>query len=326
MHAPHIKIYSLFIRRRHIIRRTARKRDDQNSALDYNENPSQTIEDELSTKKSVWTNRSVLALADESDPVQAVTERARGVAMEAIQSGWSGPPYDPFALVELLGMSVVARQDIPDARTVPSRTGYLIQFNPNRPRSRVKYSICHELAHTFFPDCAERVRNRITHEEMKEDEWQLEILCNIAAAELLMPIGSVPSLSANRLTIDAILQARKQHEVSAEAVLLRAIHLTSDQACAFSSSYRKAFQDRGSYFVEYAVGSRTWHGEVRAGQPVPSDSVVADCTAIGYTAKAFERWSAAGNVRVECVGVAPYPNQTHPRVVGILRSQKHVPG
>ena len=87
------------------------------------------------------------------------------------------PPYDPFALAEHLKIPVVARQDIPEARTVPSKQGFLIEFNPNRPRNRVKYSICHEIAHTCFPDCAERVRNRLTHEKMKGEDWQLETLC-----------------------------------------------------------------------------------------------------------------------------------------------------
>ena len=90
--------------------------------------------------------------------------------MQAIQSGWSGPPYDPFQLADLLKIPVVARQDISEARTVPSKSGFVIEFNPNRPRNRVRYSICHELAHTLFPDCGERVRNRATHERMQGDD------------------------------------------------------------------------------------------------------------------------------------------------------------
>ena len=272
----------------------------------------------------LWTNRSVLALASGADPIQVVTDRARTLAMEAIQRGWSGPPYDPFTLAEFLKVSVVARHDIPEARTVPSRAGYLIEFNPNRPRARVKYSICHELAHTLFPDCGERIRNRVTHAEMKGDEWQLEMLCNLGAAELLMPIGSVPSLSAGKVNLDAILEARKQHEVSVEAVLLRAIRLTSDQVCAFSSSYQNAKGGSG-YFIEYALGSRTWQIPLRAGQIVPHDSVIADCTAIGFTAKGSEIWDQVGVMRVECVGVPPYPKETRPRVVGVLRPHKQAP-
>src|SRR5260370_36865772 len=38
-----------------------------------------------------------------------------------------------------------------------------------------------------WPVCAERVRNRARMPFGEGDEWQLEALCNIAAAEILMP-------------------------------------------------------------------------------------------------------------------------------------------
>ena len=276
-------------------------------------------------KRKVWTNPSVLALAGDSDPVQAITEKARTLAVEAIQDGWAGPPYDPFALADHLHITVIARQDIPDARTIASRSGYVLEFNPNRPRNRVKFSICHELAHTLFPDCVDRVRSRVTHRDMKGDEWQLEMLCNIGAAELLMPVGSVPSLEGERLTIETILEARKQHEVSAEAVLLRAVRLTADQCCVFSSSRRPSSEGREGYFIDYAIGSRAWPSVISAGAPLPETTAASECTAIGFTAKRHETWESVGSVRVECLGVAPYPNQTYPRVLGIIRPEKQTP-
>lgn len=281
----------------------------------------------MSAERRVWTNRSVLAMAGDSDPVQTITDRARSLVMEAIQAGWSGPPYDPFALAQYNDIAVVAREDIPDARTVPSRSGGTIEFNPNRPRSRVKYSICHELAHTLFPDWKDRVRNRVTHRDMKGDEWQLETLCNIGAAELLMPVGSVTSLESGHLTIDAVRQVRMEHEVSAEAVMLRGIRLTVEQCCVFSSSRRLRRDDPGErYFIDYAVASRAWAAGLTSGVALPDQSIASQCIAIGFTAKGHETWDEIGDVRLECLGVAPYPNQTYPRVLGIVRPQKEIPG
>ncbi len=263
-----------------------------------------------------------MELAGDADPVQAVTEQARLLTMKAMQEGWSGPPYDPFALAEYMKIAVVAREDIPEARTVSSRSGYVIEFNPNRPRNRIRFSVCHELAHTLFPDCHERIRNRVTHRDTKGDDWQLETLCNIGAAELIMPIGSMAGSEGERLTIDGILEARKRYEVSSEAVLLRAIRITMDQCSAFSSSRRGV---GGRYQIDYAVPSRAWSGELNAGAALPSPSVASECTAIGFTAKGHEIWDSVGPVRVECLGVAPYPNQNYPRVVGIVRPQKSIP-
>jgi len=282
----------------------------------------------LSAKPQVWTHHSVSALAGNADPVQVITEKARAKAMEAIQSGWSGPPYDPFQLADLLKIPVVARQDISEARTVPAKSGFVIEFNPNRPRNRVRYSICHELAHTLFPDCGERVRNRMTHESMRGDDWQLETLCNIGAAELLMPIGTVPKLAGEHLTIDAVLESRKQHEVSAEAVLLRAIRLTTDQCAVFAASRRQyPTGSSDQYFIDYGVSSRSWvAGAIYAGTGLPKDTVLGECLAIGVKAKGHEDWGGSvGSVRIECVGVPPYPNHMFPRVVGIVKPQRQAP-
>lgn len=279
------------------------------------------------TRNMLWTNRSVLALAGNADPIQVITQKAREMVMGAIEAGWSGPPYDPFALAEHFSIPVVARQDIPEARTVPSNQGYLIEFNPNRPRNRVKYSICHEIAHTYFPDCADRVRNRLTHEKMKGDDWQLETLCNIAAAEMLMPIGSVTGLSSDKLGIDDVLEARKRHEVSAEAVLLRAIRLTTGQYAMFcASSWPGRDVTAEQYLVDYGFASRSWQiGVPKTGEPLPKGTVAAECVAIGYTSKGYEDWGRSlGKLRVECVGVPSYPNQVIPRVLGIVAPVRHV--
>lgn len=272
----------------------------------------------------VWTNRSVLALAADVDPVQVITSKARAVVLQAIEAGWTGPPYDPFALAEYLKIRVVARQDIAEARTVPAPQGFLIEFNPNRPAARIKYSICHELAHTLFPDCSERVRNRVTHRDASGDDWQLETLCNLGAAELLLPIGSTPSLEGGRLSMESVLETRKVHQVSAEAVMLRGVRLTDQQCCVFSCSHRQSRQE-GHYIVDYAVGSRSWAAPVGSGTVLPDGTVAAECQAIGLTARGHETWEGIGSVRIECLSVPPYPNQIFPRVLGIVHTRKQAP-
>lgn len=270
-----------------------------------------------------WTNTSVLSLVKHSnaDPIQAVTEKARALALGAIEQGWSGPPYDPFALADLLKIRVIPREDIADARTVPSATGFVVEYNPNRPRVRIHYSICHEIAHTLFPDSHQRVQHRLTHDKMKGDDWQLEMLCNIGASELAMPVGSFPALSAEQLSIDTVLNLRKRFEVSAEALLLRLIKLTDVQCVAYSASrIGSGESERARYIVDYALTSRAWpNAGLIPGMHIPMGSAVSECTAIGYTAKGIEEWRSAGKVKVHSLGISPYPNQTFPRVIGLLR-------
>ena len=48
-------------------------------------------------------------MAQDADPVEAISERARELVLTAIDEGWKGPPFDPFALANRIGVEVVAR-------------------------------------------------------------------------------------------------------------------------------------------------------------------------------------------------------------------------
>lgn len=264
--------------------------------------------------KFKWTNESVARFSEGDDPVTAMENKARSLALGAIDEGWTGPPFDPLALAELLGIPTEARGDIPDARTVPvSRSKLLLEYNPLRPRGRLRFSVAHEIAHTLFPDCAQAVRNRGVH-QTETDNWQLEVLCNIGAAELLMPLGSFSNLAGQTLSIENVLKLRKEFDVSVEACMIRLVKLSRQPVAAFCASAH----GEGKYKIDYVIPAAGWEPPVNVGATVPADSVVRDVSAIGYTAVGNETWGLDVAVRVECVGLSPYPGQMNPRVVGLL--------
>lgn len=269
-----------------------------------------------------WTNESVLRFAGLRDPVEAIVARAREIVMTAMDAGWSGPPFDPLALAEnFLRVAVAANPDVPDARTVATSKDRLrIEFNPNRPRGRMRYSLAHEIAHTLFPDCSEKVRNRGTHEDQLPDDWQLEALCNIAAAEFLMPVGSFPTLTSGDLEIDKLMQVRKQFDVSAEALMLRAVQVTSEPCAMFCAS---RLESSGRYRVDYSLGSPSWNSPPLTGEVLPETTALSHCERIGYTAKSDEVWSDNIELHMECVGIPSYPGSSFPRVVGVLSRPGH---
>jgi Zn-dependent peptidase ImmA (M78 family) len=47
----------------------------------------------------------------------------------------------------------------------------------------------------------DRIRHRGLPNELQGDEWQLEAICNVGAAELLMPHGGLKSAKDSDLTI-----------------------------------------------------------------------------------------------------------------------------
>lgn len=278
------------------------------------------MRESVRAKGSSWTNASVRLLAGEDDPLEVIQKRAREIVLRAMDQGWSGPPFDPIALSGLLGIPVSPRADIRDARTIPvGESGVCIEYNPTRPRGRLRYSVAHEIAHTLFPDCVERIRNRSAYHELQGDEWQLEVLCNVGAAELLMPVGSLQSQSVEQLGIDAVLALRSRFDVSTEAILIRTVHVTEEPCSAFVASRLERGARAGQYRIDYSIPSRSWPLRLRAGFFLPEQSVVQQCTAIGYTAKGDDVLPSVNeHVHLECVGIPPYPGCFYPRVAGVM--------
>jgi O-acetyl-ADP-ribose deacetylase (regulator of RNase III) len=265
-----------------------------------------------------WTNPSILQFAGNSDPIDLITKKAKEAVMEAIQNGWQGPPFDPFKLAGLLQIPTMPRDDVLDARIVPSGSQrLLIEFNPNRPRGRVRFSIAHEIAHTLFPDCIETTRNRGQKIGIRDDDWQLELLCNIAASEFLMPVGE--EISKAQVSIDTILRLQKQFDVSMEAISIRLAKVTLEPCTIIAAARITDDESMRVYRIDYTIPSRTSTITLPQGLEI-ENTVFSQCTAIGYTAKGRERiTSKFPELYLECVGIPPYPGRNYPRVIGVIR-------
>jgi len=151
-----------------------------------------------------------------------------------------------------------------------------------------------------------------------QDDWQLEALCNIGAAEILMPVGSFKYDEGSPISIDTVSRLQREFSVSSEAVLLRIAKLTA-QRCFVFVAHRNEEKRLPNYNVDYAANSRSWETKPPTGFILPSASVVEQCTAIGFTAKGVEKWNPSWQTwNVECLGIAPYPGNMFPRVVGIV--------
>lgn len=267
-----------------------------------------------------WTHPSALTLIKESgqaDPVDAIAARARDTTLDALEKGWAGPPFDPFELARILDIPIVPREDLEDARLIPTSAGCRIEFNPRRGPARIRFSIAHELGHYLFSDHgdAPRFRDESHRGDAGQDGWQLEVLCNVAAAELLMPVGTIPPSEAEDLRLTHLIDLRRLFEVSTEALLRRILRLTDRSACMFAS----ARLSDGSYRIDYSVESRAWRIAMPRDSRIPADSAVAQCTAVGYSIDSKERWpSFDDDLHVQAVSIPSYPGHRYPRVIGLL--------
>jgi O-acetyl-ADP-ribose deacetylase (regulator of RNase III) len=270
-----------------------------------------------SSRETNWSHPSVLTLND-PDPMSAIITRARSMVLKAMEQGWSGPPYSPFALAEMLGVKLLPTEDVLDARTHSDASGrFTIEFNPQRPAARTRYSIAHELGHTLFPDCAAATRNRATHLDMKDDDWQLESLCNIAAAEILIPFGTLHEELSIRPSIGLVLDLRRKFLVSCEAIVNRLIKLSAYPCVAFLAR-RDSLKPR--YFVEYRIASPALRDEfaIHRGYVLPHSSKASECIAIGTRGHEDARWISGGKSWfVEYLGISPNTGESSPRVLGL---------
>jgi O-acetyl-ADP-ribose deacetylase (regulator of RNase III) len=216
-----------------------------------------------------------------------------------------------------MGIPIDASSSIADARTIPSPSGPRIEYNPNQARERVRFSIAHELAHLMFDDVSKHTRNRGGTPEIKDD-WQLEMLCNLAASEFVMPIGSMPS-KENVPSIENLMIERRKFDVSAEAFLIRVAKTSIQPIGMFCASPISEHRGRPKYRIDYFVPSLTSPPVNLVGLTLPKDSAVSNCTAIGYTEHANENWVNGNSLAIEFVGIPGYPGANLPRVAGLIR-------
>ncbi len=109
-----------------------------------------------SSKQVFWTNPSVNALSGDEDPIALITKKARGLVFKAIEDA----PFDPFWFAEYRHIAIIPRDDIADARLIPeTSTGPRIEFNPNQPKPRVRFSLAHGIGQTLLPDFALTIRD-----------------------------------------------------------------------------------------------------------------------------------------------------------------------
>ena len=260
------------------------------------------------------------ALPDGGDPIEVIQAKARTLVFEALERGWEGPPYNPTFLARMLGARLEANSSVADARLSIQSDLPLIEYNPRQARERMRFSIAHEVAHLIFADWADAVRYR-GGQDSRADEWQLEMLCNIAASEFIMPLGSLPS-QETLPPIEELMRERQRLDVSAEAYLLRLTKASTAPVSVLVAAPITQSSSDVRYRVEYVAQSPSAPKLRIRGLEIPTDSIVHNCTAIGQTLHGEETWLWSDKVAVECVGVRSYSGSNMPRVLMLIRFDK----
>jgi IrrE N-terminal-like domain len=288
----------------------------------------------------------VIALVEDygrrADRSLVIRERARQLVERGRQFGWTGTPFDPRELASFLGIRLRPDRLAPghDAFIVPRPGQQLgIIFDKSQPETRQNFSISHEICHTLFPDGYEVVRNRYEHRESFDPDRELEQLCDIGAAEILLPERDFRTdIARVGFGLGAVPVLRDRYQASREAIIRRMVQLHDAASVAVFLEYRLKPSEKAALpqlslitsdaeirpklRIAYTVASPHFSVFLPPDKSVPDTSCVYRAALEPGTVSAVEDWGirALPPCRVEAISLPTGDSPESPaRVVALLQ-------
>ncbi len=182
--------------------------------------------------------RALLQQTKTSSPVEAIRVLARRVLDDYLRIF---PEEGSAVNVEALASfrSIRLMQEPPafseDAELIPSDDGSVrMRVNRDRPVTRQRFSIGHEIGHTLFPGYETQVQCR----KPRSRDWHdpsdiLEYLCDVASSEFLLPLDRFRTdLVAEQMSAERLLCLATRYNASPEATIRRFLDLTDEPTAA----------------------------------------------------------------------------------------------
>lgn len=182
--------------------------------------------------------RTLVQKTKASNPVEAIRLLARKVLGDYLSTfPDEGPAVNVEALASFRSIRMI--QEPPsfseDAELVPSDDGSVrMRVNRDRPITRQRFSIGHEVGHTLFPGYETQVQCR----KPRSRDWHdasdiLEYLCDVASSEFLLPLDRFQAdLDAKKMSAERLLFLATRYNASPEATIRRFIDLTDEPTAA----------------------------------------------------------------------------------------------
>lgn len=186
---------------------------------------------------------AVMEETDEDDPFAAIRKKARAVVSEFTQALGETPPFNVTAIASLRGLhwSDEDPRFSPDSEIAPEADGRVVlRVNKNRPATRQRFSICHEIGHTLFPEYELAVRCRKGSNRTFADSADLlETLCDVAASELMFPLPwFADRVASMTLSAASIADVASDYQGSRDATTRRLVELYPGPLAAVFFSWK----------------------------------------------------------------------------------------
>ena len=264
-----------------------------------------------------------------------IRRKCRGYVTHAKSMGWSGPSFDPRFLASMLGIRV---EEMPepwdgDGRIFPRAGQTIIEYRPDQTIERQRFTICHEIAHTCFPDYFEFVRRYdLKGEEGTSAHRRFERLCNVGAGELLMPHQEFQAdLAGRKICFQETCSLGARYGASVDATVRRLLDFT-DHPCGVAFLTDQGFEKFNAlperFRVRWFWKTKTFRGYVPTGTLLPKGTSLLHSTLQedGFKPSARETWfinNAPRSWYIEGLRMPPIPqNPSYPCVIALLHSRQ----
>lgn len=171
--------------------------------------------------------RSLLEEARRRSPGASDEELVVGIAAELVDLLDLEPPVEPAIVASYQGIHRIERSPLSWAGCLLTEADELvIRVRSTDTPGRQRFTIFHEIAHTFLPGYEHKPQYRCTPLSTRERRDPAEVLCDIAASELLMPARHVRAvIAASSFDLDAVTALAEDCDASLEAAARRFIAL-----------------------------------------------------------------------------------------------------
>lgn len=172
------------------------------------------------------------------DASEAIRIKARELIVLHVAS--FGEPDLPISVDVLASLRGIGRSEeppvhSPDAELIPNGSGGVImRVNPDRPETRQRFSVAHEISHTFFPDYTTKAwcRTDARYRDRSNADDLIEMLCDIGAAELLFPQPWFRRHAATANDAAGLMNLASIYHASREAAIRRYAETSSESVAA----------------------------------------------------------------------------------------------
>lgn len=187
-----------------------------------------------------------------ADATEAIRVRARELISTFVAAfGEPTMPVDMNVLTSLRGIRTSDERPFhsPDAELSPDGSGGVtMRVNPDRPETRQRFSIAHEITHTFFPEYTtkEWCRTDARYRDRSNPDEHLEMLCDIGAAELLFPHPWFARDCQQVQEAAGLIDLAKTYQASREATIRRFAEISPDPIAAVFFAWKLKPTQKGT--------------------------------------------------------------------------------